>query len=180
MGGHRTGTLLPHASPSSVYNNKYSYATDLSLSSNSHYGYTSWGLWRGAGGPGTDSRNISPSIYSHHNGSKKRRRNIKSFSILLMSAAMIVVLAVLAVAGLAFYFSTFKSDQTDCKYTFVELWCFLKSLQFFFWISKLNYDESWIRSIFNCKKRDVKTYLIRWKHQIIFLSYNRCRPFKLN
>ncbi|XP_063697492.1 mucin-2 [Culicoides brevitarsis] len=111
--GHRTGTLLPHASPSSVYN-KYSYATDLSLSSNSHYGYTSWGLWRGgAGGPGTDSRNISPSIYSHHNGSKKRRRNIKSFSILLMSAAMIVVLAVLAVAGLAFYFSTFKSDPTD-------------------------------------------------------------------
>lgn len=118
LGGHRTGTLLPHASPSSVYN-KYSYATDLSLSSNSHYGYTSWGLWRGsgAGGPGTDSRNISPSIYSHHNGSKKRRRNIKSFSILLMSAAMIVVLAVLAVAGLAFYFSTFKSDQSDCKKT---------------------------------------------------------------
>lgn len=32
-----------------------------------------------------------------------------------MSAAFIVVLAVLAVAGLAFYFSTFKSDQTDCK-----------------------------------------------------------------
>lgn len=123
LGGHRTGTLLPHASPSSVYN-KYSYATDLSLSSNSHYGYTSWGLWRGAGGPGTDSRNISPSIYSHHNGSKKRRRNIKSFSILLMSAAMIVVLAVLAVAGLAFYFSTFKSDPTDCKYNYTLMFPF--------------------------------------------------------
>lgn len=111
MGGRST-TLLP--APSSVGYNKYSYATDLSLSSNSHYGYTSWGLYhhRNGSGPGTDSRNISPSIYSH----KKRRRNIKSFSILLMSAAMIVVLAVLAVAGLAFYFSTFKSDQNDCKF----------------------------------------------------------------
>uniref|UniRef100_A0A336L367 CSON003106 protein n=1 Tax=Culicoides sonorensis TaxID=179676 RepID=A0A336L367_CULSO len=115
LGHHRAGTLLPNASPSSAYN-KYSYATDLSLSSNSHYGYTSWGLWRGGTGTGiggTDSRNISPSIYSHHNSGKKRRRNIKSFSILLMSAAMIVVLAVLAVAGLAFYFSTFRSDQSD-------------------------------------------------------------------
>lgn len=78
---------------------KYNYP-DASLSS--HYGYTSWGLW-------TDRRNLSPSIYS------KKRINIRSFSILLMSAAFIVVLAVLSVAGLAFYFSTLKSDPIDCK-----------------------------------------------------------------
>lgn len=80
---------------------KYAYPTDVSLSS--HYGYTSWGLWR-------DTRNLSPSIYS------KKRINIRSFSILLMSAAFIVVLAVISVAALAFYFSTFKSDSNDCKY----------------------------------------------------------------
>lgn len=80
---------------------KYSYPSDVSLSS--HYnGYTSWGLWREPG-------HLSPSIYS------KRRINIRSFSILIMSAAFIVLLAVLSIAGLAFYFSTFKSDSIDCK-----------------------------------------------------------------
>lgn len=80
---------------------KYSYPSDVSLSS--HYGYTSWGLWR-------DTGHLSPSVYS------KKRINIRSFSILIMSAAFIVLLAVLSVAGLAFYFSTFKSDPTECKY----------------------------------------------------------------
>lgn len=80
---------------------KYSYPSDVSLSS--HYGYTSWGLWRDAG-------HLSPSVYS------KKRINIRSFSILIMSAAFIVLLAVLSVAGLAFYFSTFKSDPSECKY----------------------------------------------------------------
>lgn len=79
---------------------KYSYPSDVSLSS--HYGYTSWGLWREPG-------HLSASIYS------KRRINIRSFSILIMSAAFIVLLAVLSVAALAFYFSTFKSDPVDCK-----------------------------------------------------------------
>lgn len=79
---------------------KYSYPSDVSLSS--HYGYTSWGLWR-------DTGNLSPSIYS------KKRINIRSFSILIMSAAFIVLLAVLSVAALAFYFSTFKSDPAECK-----------------------------------------------------------------
>lgn len=79
---------------------KYSYPSDVSLSS--HYGYTSWGLWR-------DTGHLSPSIYS------KKRINIRSFSILIMSAAFIVLLAVLSVAALAFYFSTFKSDSTECK-----------------------------------------------------------------
>lgn len=79
---------------------KYSYPSDVSLSS--HYGYTSWGLWR-------DTGHLSPSIYS------KKRINIRSFSILIMSAAFIVLLAVLSVAALAFYFSTFKSDPSDCK-----------------------------------------------------------------
>ena len=79
---------------------KYSYPSDVSLSS--HYGYTSWGLWR-------DTGHLSPSIHS------KKRINIRSFSILIMSAAFIVLLAVLSVAALAFYFSTFKSDPTECK-----------------------------------------------------------------
>lgn len=80
---------------------KYSYPSDVSLSS--HYGYTSWGLWR-------DTGHLSPSVYS------KKRINIRSFSILIMSAAFIVLLAVLSVAGLAFYFSTFKSDPAECKF----------------------------------------------------------------
>ncbi|CAO1321448.1 unnamed protein product [Diamesa serratosioi] len=116
---YRTGTLRPSGNDYASYQNtmsrrstlfgaysqhqpnmtKYSYPpTDVSLSS--HYGYTSWGLWR-------DTGNLSPSIYS------KKRINIRSFSILIMSAAFIVVLAVLAVAGLAFYFSTFKSDPSE-------------------------------------------------------------------
>ncbi|XP_062706183.1 mucin-5AC [Aedes albopictus] len=77
---------------------KYSYPTDVSLSS--HYGYTSWGLWR-------DTRNLSSSMYG------KKQKNFRSVSILLMSAAFIVVLAVLCVAALAFYFSAFKADLSD-------------------------------------------------------------------
>lgn len=96
--GRRSTIFGPY---SQTHMNKYSYPTDVSLSS--HYGYTSWGLWR-------DTRNLSPSIYS------KKRINIRSFSILLMSAAFIVVLAVLSVAALAFYFSTFKSDPSECKF----------------------------------------------------------------
>ena len=97
----RRSTLFGAYSQHQPNMTKYSYPpTDVSLSS--HYGYTSWGLWR-------DTGNLSPSIYS------KKRINIRSFSILIMSAAFIVVLAVLAVAGLAFYFSTFKSDPSECK-----------------------------------------------------------------
>jgi hypothetical protein len=90
--------------------NKYSYPTDHSLSS--HYGYTSWGLWR-------DSRNLAPSVNSNN-----KHRSVKSFTVLLMSAAFIVILAVISVAGLAFYFSTFKSDATDCEY---KLFCCYES-----------------------------------------------------
>ena len=93
------GSHYSHQPNISKYN-KYSYPSDVSLSS--HYGYTSWGLWR-------DTGHLSPSVYS------KKRINIRSFSILIMSAAFIVLLAVLSVAGLAFYFSTFKSDSTECK-----------------------------------------------------------------
>ncbi|XP_052898113.1 uncharacterized protein LOC128304910 [Anopheles moucheti] len=91
--GRRSTLVGPY-----THMSKYSYPTDVSLSS--HYGYTSWGLWR-------DSRNLSSSLYA------KKQKNIKSFSILLMSAAFIVVLAVLCVAGLAFYFSTFKADLSE-------------------------------------------------------------------
>lgn len=94
--GRRSTLVGPY-----THMSKYSYPTDVSLSS--HYGYTSWGLWR-------DSRNLSSSMYTKNN------KNVKSFSIILMSAAFIVILAVIAVAGLAFYFSTFKSDSSECEY----------------------------------------------------------------
>lgn len=97
----RRSTLSPY-----THMSKYSsYATDhQSLSS--HYGgaggYNGWGLWR-------DTGNLSPAM------SVTKKRSLKSFSIILMTAAFIVVLAVLSVAGLAFYFSTFRSDLDDCK-----------------------------------------------------------------
>lgn len=87
---------------------KYSYATDHSIGS--HYGglgggYNGgWGLWR-------DTGNLSPTMMS-----VSKKRSIKSFSIILMTAAFIVVLAVLSVAGLAFYFSTFRNDMDNCEY----------------------------------------------------------------
>lgn len=96
--------------PYSHLSTKYPYHVSNSNSNNdfshtSQYGYNSWGMWR-------DSRNLTPSsTYS----SKSRRTSIKSFTIILMTAAFIVVLAVLSVAALAFYFSTFKSD--DCKHS---------------------------------------------------------------
>lgn len=81
-------------------NNDFSYTNQ--------YGYNSWGMWR-------DSRNLTPSsTYS-----SKSRSSIKSFTIILMTAAFIVILAVLSVAALAFYFSTFKSD--DCKFQATRL-----------------------------------------------------------
>ncbi|GAB0098565.1 hypothetical protein DMENIID0001_143110 [Sergentomyia squamirostris] len=92
----RRSTLNPYTHMS----NKYPYSTDHSLSS--HYGgYNSWGLWR-------DSANLSLSALS-----STKKRGVKSFSIILMTAAFIVVLAVLSVAGLAFYFSTFRSEMDD-------------------------------------------------------------------
>lgn len=94
--------------PSYTHMNKYSYATDHSVGS--HYGGASqynggWGLWR-------DTGNLSPTTMS----STTKRRSIKSFSIILMTAAFIVVLAVLSVAGLAFYFSTFRNEMDNCKW----------------------------------------------------------------
>ncbi|XP_053692046.1 mucin-5AC [Sabethes cyaneus] len=91
MGGGGGGAPYTHMS-------KYSYPTDMSLSS--HYGYTSWGLWR-------DNRNLSSSMYG------KKQKNFRSVSVLLLSAAFIVVLAILCVVGLAFYLSAFKSDLSE-------------------------------------------------------------------
>lgn len=92
---------------------KYSsYGTEQSAVG-SHYGggasqYNGgWGLWR-------DTGNLSPTTMS----STTKRRSIKSFSIILMTAAFIVVLAVLSVAGLAFYFSTFRNEADNCKWGF--------------------------------------------------------------
>lgn len=94
--------------PSYTHMSKYSYATDHSVGS--HYGGASqynggWGLWR-------DTGNLSPTTMS-----STKKRSIKSFSIILMTAAFIVVLAVLSVAGLAFYFSTFRNEMDNCKWT---------------------------------------------------------------
>uniref|UniRef100_A0A1B0CC96 SEA domain-containing protein n=1 Tax=Lutzomyia longipalpis TaxID=7200 RepID=A0A1B0CC96_LUTLO len=97
----RRSTLNPYTHMT----NKYSYPTDHSLSS--HYGgYNSWGLWR-------DSANLSLSALS-----STKKRGVRSFSIILMTAAFIVVLAVLSVAGLAFYFSTFRSEMDDSLLVF--------------------------------------------------------------
>ncbi|XP_055547723.1 mucin-2 [Wyeomyia smithii] len=93
----RRSTLMGGGAPY-THMNKYSYPTDMSLSS--HYGYTSWGLWR-------DNRNLSSSMYG------KKQKNFRSVSVLLLSAAFIVVLAILCVVGLAFYLSAFKSDLSE-------------------------------------------------------------------
>lgn len=52
---------------------------------------------------------------------------MKSFTIILMTAAFIVVLAVLSVAALAFYFSTFKSDDCKCLFILFRIHTFLFS-----------------------------------------------------
>lgn len=98
-------TLGRHSTigPYSHLTTKYPYQVGGNdFSHTSQYGYNSWGMWR-------DSRNLTPSsTYS-----SKSRSSIKSFTIILMTAAFIVLLAVLSVVALAFYFSTFKSDE--CK-----------------------------------------------------------------
>ncbi|XP_070497384.1 serine-rich adhesin for platelets [Chironomus tepperi] len=142
---YRTGTMRPTTNEYASYHNtmsrrslfgshyshqpniskyKYSYPSDVSLSS--HYGYTSWGLWR-------DTGHLSPSVYS------KKRINIRSFSILIMSAAFIVLLAVLSVAGLAFYFSTFKSDSTESMLVFD---CSFRIAKGDIWVSQLKYNQT--------------------------------------
>ncbi|XP_005178067.2 mucin-2 [Musca domestica] len=83
-------------------NNQPSYSTD---NLNTQYGYnSSWGIWR-------DGRNLAPSTFSakpHLHYQKTR-----SFSIILTTAAFIVLLAVISIAGLAFYFSSIKGNMED-------------------------------------------------------------------
>uniref|UniRef100_A0A1I8P4T6 SEA domain-containing protein n=1 Tax=Stomoxys calcitrans TaxID=35570 RepID=A0A1I8P4T6_STOCA len=84
-------------------NNQPSYSNDHSL--NNQYGYNNtWGIWR-------DGRNLAPSTFStkpHQHYQKTR-----SFSIILTTAAFIVLLAVISIAGLAFYFSSIKGNMED-------------------------------------------------------------------
>ncbi|XP_054743335.1 mucin-2 [Anastrepha obliqua] len=70
----------------------------------SQYGYNAWGIWR-------DGRNIAPSTFSAktHTHYQKPR----SFSIILTTAVFIVLLAVISIAGLAFYFSSVKANLED-------------------------------------------------------------------
>ncbi|XP_073822622.1 uncharacterized protein [Musca autumnalis] len=84
-------------------NNQPSYSTDNLTTT--PYGYnSSWGMWR-------DGRNLAPSTFSakpHLHYQKTR-----SFSIILTTAAFIVLLAVISIAGLAFYFSSIKGNMED-------------------------------------------------------------------
>ncbi|CAD6999916.1 unnamed protein product [Ceratitis capitata] len=83
-------------------NKQPSYTNEHSL--NSQYSYNAWGIWR-------DGRNIAPSTFSAktHTHYQKPR----SFSIILTSAVFIVLLAVISIAGLAFYFSSVKANLED-------------------------------------------------------------------
>ncbi|XP_017473762.1 PREDICTED: mucin-2 [Rhagoletis zephyria] len=83
-------------------NKQPSYTNEHSL--NSQYGYNAWGIWR-------DGRNIAPSTFSAktHTHYQKPR----SFSIILTTAVFIVLLAVISIAGLAFYFSSVKANLED-------------------------------------------------------------------
>lgn len=83
-------------------NKQPSYTNEHSL--NSQYSYNAWGIWR-------DGRNIAPSTFSAktHTHYQKPR----SFSIILTSAVFIVLLAVISIAGLAFYFSSVKANMED-------------------------------------------------------------------
>ncbi|XP_049302708.1 mucin-2 [Bactrocera dorsalis] len=83
-------------------NKQPSYTNEHSL--NSQYSYNAWGIWR-------DGRNIAPSTFSAktHTHYQKPR----SFSIILTTAVFIVLLAVISIAGLAFYFSSVKANMED-------------------------------------------------------------------
>ncbi|EDW85358.2 uncharacterized protein Dwil_GK10554 [Drosophila willistoni] len=83
-------------------NKQPTHTNDHSL--NGQYGYNTWGIWR-------DGRNIAPSAFStkSHTQCQKNR----SFSIILTTAAFIVLLAVISIAGLAFYFSSIKATLED-------------------------------------------------------------------
>lgn len=75
------------------------YGGYYSNNSNPHH------LWK-------DSRNLTHSSFG---SSTRKKKSLKSFTVLLMTAAFIVMLAVLSVAAMAFYFSTYKSQSNDCK-----------------------------------------------------------------
>lgn len=86
-------------------NKQPSYTNDYSQNS-TYGGYNAWGMWR-------DTRNIAPSTFSAktYNHYQKTR----SFSIIITTAAFIVLLAVISIAGLAFYFSSIKANMEDRK-----------------------------------------------------------------
>ncbi|BFF97734.1 mucin-5AC [Drosophila madeirensis] len=83
-------------------NKQPSYTNDHSI--NSQYGYNTWGIWR-------DGRNIAPSTFSAKTQTQYPKN--RSFSIILTTAAFIVLLAVISIAGLAFYFSSIKATLED-------------------------------------------------------------------
>lgn len=113
-------------------------------------------MWR-------DSRNLTPSsTYS-----SKSRSSIKSFTIILMTAAFIVILAVLSVAALAFYFSTFKSD--DCKiFRYIHHICFFcqnyyTNVQFDCLVAIMIFDGK-----FQVTRGDVFTTGLKYNHTTVY------------
>lgn len=121
-------------------NKQPSYSTDQSLSS--QYGYNTWGVWR-------DNRNVAPSTFSTKSYQKPRSYNAKSFSIILTTAACIVLLAVISIAGLAFYFSSIKVGLDECKCIKPSLLLFACShITFMFFLHSRSYNG--IRRILSC------------------------------
>lgn len=76
------------------------------------YRYNGWGMMNNDAG----SRKLAPSVSYSSSGEMPRKNRVKSFTILLLTAAFIVMVAVLSVAGLAFYFSTFKSEYSESEW----------------------------------------------------------------
>lgn len=97
---HTLGPAYSHMTMS-----KYSMPNESNYNYN-NYGYSTWGAWN-------DNKTLAPSLSSYN-----KQKSIKSFTMILMTAALIVVLAVISIAGLAFYFSSYRSDGNDC-----ELFC---------------------------------------------------------
>lgn len=110
-------------------NNQPSYSNDHSI--NNQYGYNTWGIWR-------DGRNLAPSTFSakpHAHYQKTR-----SFSIILTTAAFIVLLAVISIAGLAFYFSSIKGNMEDRGYFLLFPSYFTNFVLFqLFWVLRVHF-----------------------------------------
>lgn len=65
-----------------------------------------WNMWH-------DGRSMAPSVFSAK--PYIHRQKTRSFSIILTTAAFIVLLAIICIAAFSFYFTSVKSGLEDCK-----------------------------------------------------------------